>query len=300
MSDQDSHTNKYGEFRSTYKYYIDSFIALYQLKTENEEDLNSIYKMIKTELIDSNNHFPKIIVRDILNIIPYNNRYSKSYLYLAKRITDDYHVTSINKIPTISAFQFYKEYGITLYKFKEFKEIKYENPNILSENTIFRAIMNDDKERFIQFIESEEFNKDKTLYNHLYPILPDKGLSLLELCCYHGAVDCFKLLRTKFNSQITEICLRLSFLGRNQEILSECLKHQKPDGECMKYAIISHNIDFVTFLMNEHNIKIDLLACGQYKNLESFLVYFDQKNDINKYFVVSTLFDVPFSWCKYQ
>ncbi|EAY13372.1 hypothetical protein TVAG_424030 [Trichomonas vaginalis G3] len=75
--------------------------------------------------------------------------------------------------------------------------------------------------------------------------------------------------------------------------MSECLKYQTPDSECMRYAIISHNIDFVTFLMNEYNIEIDLGYCGFYNNVESFLVHFDQTNDINKCFVYSWIFNIP-------
>ncbi|EAY10925.1 hypothetical protein TVAG_260100 [Trichomonas vaginalis G3] len=75
--------------------------------------------------------------------------------------------------------------------------------------------------------------------------------------------------------------------------MSECLKIQEPDYDCMEYAIISHNIDFVTFLMNVYNIEIDLFYCGWFNNLESFLVYFDQTNDINKCFVDSAMFDTP-------
>ncbi|EAX96682.1 hypothetical protein TVAG_489650 [Trichomonas vaginalis G3] len=98
MSDQDTNTNKYSEWRSILKYHIDLYNALYQLKTENEEELNSIYKMIKTELIDSKKYLPQNIVRDILDIILYNNRYTKSYLKLAKHIVDDYHVTDVRNI----------------------------------------------------------------------------------------------------------------------------------------------------------------------------------------------------------
>ncbi|EAY18362.1 hypothetical protein TVAG_045640 [Trichomonas vaginalis G3] len=86
MSEQDVNPSKYSELQSTFKYNIDIYNALYQLKTENEEDLNSIYKIIKTELIDSKKYLPKNIIRDILDIIPYNNRYTKSYLSLAKLI----------------------------------------------------------------------------------------------------------------------------------------------------------------------------------------------------------------------
>ena len=58
-------------------------------------------------------------------------------------------------------------------------------------------------------------------------------------------------------------------------------------------AIISHNIDFVTFLMNEYNLEIDLECCGKYNNLESFLIYFNQTNNINHCFVYSVMFDIP-------
>ncbi|EAX70032.1 hypothetical protein TVAG_016350 [Trichomonas vaginalis G3] len=118
-------------------------------------------------------------------------------------------------------------------------------------------------ETFISFTEREGFDKEQTLESTLYPYqLFIEGYSLLELCCYHGAVDCFKFLRTKFNSEITQKCLNLSFLGGNQEIMSECLKYQEPNKESMEYAIVSHNIDFVTFLMNEYNLEIKLSYCG--------------------------------------
>ena len=81
MIDKDIPPNKYSELRSIYKHYIDSYIALYQLKTDKEEELNEIYKMIKTELIDSKIYPPKKIVEDVLDIILYNNRYTKSVSY---------------------------------------------------------------------------------------------------------------------------------------------------------------------------------------------------------------------------
>ena len=159
--------------------------------------------------------------------------------------------------------------------------------------------MYDDKGKFIFFTERDEFNEDQKLQSSLYPYIGEGyflflfGYLLLELCCYYGAVDYFKLLRTKFNSEITQTCLRLSFLGGNQEIMSECLKYQTPDEECMEYAIISHNIDFVTFLMNEYNLEMDLENCGWYNNMESIFVYFDQTNDVNKCFLYSARFNIP-------
>ncbi|EAX89119.1 hypothetical protein TVAG_009530 [Trichomonas vaginalis G3] len=152
--------------------------------------------------------------------------------------------------------------------------------------------MNNDKESFIIFTERDGFDKNQKLESKLY-LSTDGRYSLLELCCYHGAVDCFKLLRTKFGSNITQQCLELSFLGGNPEIMSECLKYQKPNEKCMEYAIISHNIDFVTFLKNEYDIMIYLEYCENYNNLEAFLVYFDQTNNFGQCFVYSPMFNIP-------
>ncbi|EAY21413.1 hypothetical protein TVAG_198520 [Trichomonas vaginalis G3] len=297
MSDLDNNPNKYNELRSNYKYYIDSYNALYQLKTENEEDLNLIYKIIKTELIDSKKYLSTNAIMDILNIIPYNNHYTKSYLSLIKLISDDYHVKEVSNAKLISNFLFFKEYTFKLDKSNVFEKIKSGDLDIHIENTIYRAIIYNDKERVIFFTERDGFDKNQKLKYEFYPVSIE-GLSLLELCCYHGTVDCYKLLRSKFNSEITQRCLKFSFLGGNQEIVSECLKYQKPDEECMKYAIISHNNDFVTFLMNEYNIQIDLYYCGIYNNLESFLVYFDQTNDFKNCFIYSAMFNIP-SLCGY-
>ena len=295
MSDQDIPPSKYIELRSTYKNYIDSYNALYQLKTENEGELNSIYKMIKSELIDSKKYLPQNIIIEILYIIPFNNRYTKSYLSLAKLVSDEYHVKEVKYVSYLSNFLFYKEYGIKLDKSRGFEKDHFKNLDIHTENTIYRAIMYNDKERFIIFTERDEFDKDQ---KHVSKLYPETHYTLLELCCYHGAVDCFKLLRTKFSSEITEKCLELSFLGGNAEIMSECLKYQTPNKKCMECAIISHNIDFVSFLMNEYNIEIKLDYCVEYNNLESFLVYVDQTNDINKCFVYSAMLNIP-SLCEY-
>ncbi|EAX87970.1 hypothetical protein TVAG_033620 [Trichomonas vaginalis G3] len=123
----DIHPNKFSELRSTYKYHIDSYTALYKLRTEKEEEINSIYKMTKTKLIDSNNCLPTNVIRDILHIIPYNNRYTKSYLSLAKLISDDYNVTEISNVESILNFLFWKEYGIKLDNSDDFEEFNSKN-----------------------------------------------------------------------------------------------------------------------------------------------------------------------------
>ncbi|EAY02994.1 hypothetical protein TVAG_325660 [Trichomonas vaginalis G3] len=66
----------------------------------------------------------------------------------------------------------------------------------------------------------------------------------------------------------------------------------------MDFAIASHNIDFVSFMMNEYNIKFKLIESGRFHNLHAFLVYYDQTKDINGCMAASSLFDIP-SLCEY-
>ncbi|EAY17292.1 hypothetical protein TVAG_266550 [Trichomonas vaginalis G3] len=286
-------TKIHRELKNICKYYIDSYNALYQLKTNNEEEIKSIYNKIKTELIETNKQLPRNVIKNILHIIPFNNRCTKSYLSLAKFIYDDYHIKEVKDLSLVTNYLFYKEYGIKLHKTDDFKKIQTKNLDLLSNDTIYRAIMNNDTERLIKFTESGNFYvKNQRIKSKLYPF-SENGYSLLELCCYYGSFDCFKFLRTKFKSEITQRCLNLSYLGRNQAIISECLNNEWPDEESLEYAIISHNINFVTYVMKENNFNIDVECCGQYHNIEAFLIYFDLTNDANQCFFESTMFDVP-------
>ena len=152
-------------------------------------------------------------------------------------------------------FGYLKSFLILGKKFDENYTIKQDLLAIHEEQSIHRAIIYDDIKSFISFTEMNGFNKNQMIKNTFNSPSTDDGYSLLELCCYHGAVNCFKFLRTKFDSKITFLCLQFSFLGGNPDIMSECLKSQKPNFGSMTYALISHNIDFVTFLINEYNSR---------------------------------------------
>ncbi|EAY22768.1 ankyrin repeat protein, putative [Trichomonas vaginalis G3] len=167
----------------------------------------------------------------------------------------------------------------------------------MEENTIYSSIMRDDIKSFISFTEREGFDENIKLKREIFPFSWN-GFTLLELCCYYGSDDCFKFLRTKFNSKITYTCLCFSFLSGRPEIMNKCLKSIKPDQSCMKWAIISHNIDFVEFLMNEHHIGIKLEYCCRYNNLQAFFVYLDQTNDIDNCFMFSPSFGIQ-DLCQY-
>ncbi|EAY16612.1 hypothetical protein TVAG_434490 [Trichomonas vaginalis G3] len=206
----------------------------------------------------------------------------KAYLILFKKIYDEYNPIKIHNIGRIFGCLIYSEYGIIIGKSEEYGELGYI-PTIHLEGTIWRAIMDDDKQSFVAFTQKEGFNKDKTLISEVYPPTKD-GYSYLELCCYHGSASIFKYLRAEFNAEITEKCIQLAFLRGNPDILSECVKEiiNFDRCNCMKFAIISHNIDFVTYLMNEHAMKIEsTFDCFYHLNILAFIVYMDSKGDFS-------------------
>ncbi|EAY07595.1 hypothetical protein TVAG_334070 [Trichomonas vaginalis G3] len=153
--------------------------------------------------------------------------------------------------------------------------------------------MNDDLKSCIIISNMDYFDiKPKIISYYLRVNLRTKeDYSLLDLCCYYGAVNCFKFLRTKCNLQISSNCLSLSFLSGKPDILNECLKFHIPDNECMRYAIASHNIDFVTFLVNEYDLEIQSKDCIEFNNIQAFFVYLYQINDIERHFIDSLNFN---------
>ncbi|EAY22183.1 hypothetical protein TVAG_093570 [Trichomonas vaginalis G3] len=296
--DQKAHTE---ELISKYKDYIATIDALYKLKTRNEDEIDQLFKMIKTNLFDTNLSTPKMIIQQIAGITSCCCHYFKSYWTLFKKIYEEYHPTPSITLSPVFDYFVYKEYGIVFDErskmmFEEFESNKY-SLDVHEENTIYWAIMNDDVKSLTAFTDAKSFDKNQKFYSYMYPD-PINGLSLLEVCCIHSSIECFKFLTTKFEAQVTSKCLQYAFISGSQEILNECLKSQKPNAECMLFAIYSHNMDFVNLLIKEYGIQIDLESCGTMLNLQALLAYYEQTNDIFKCFVYSAYFNIP-SLCEY-
>ncbi|EAY22747.1 ankyrin repeat protein, putative [Trichomonas vaginalis G3] len=166
--------------------------------------------------------------------------------------------------------------------------------DVHKENTIWKALIDDDLKALIPFTEENDFNPKRGIKSQFYPKDEmEKPFTLIEFCCFHGSVNCFKFLRTKFNLKITFRCVNFSMLSGVPDIMSECLKVKKPGLYSMKYAIISHNIDFVSFLMNEHDLVISMHDCYNFNNLQAYLVYLDQTQQFDKCFIYSPAFNLP-------
>ncbi|EAY06892.1 ankyrin repeat protein, putative [Trichomonas vaginalis G3] len=271
--------------------YIDAIDTIYKLKTFNKGEVLKVYNLIKQNLIEPQVYSPIKIISIICDVMLLRYRFFKSYMLIIKKIIDDYKLQNLEYCNPVVYFYLYKEFNMIF----EYGCESYDNPfpgkydfieDLDQSNSIYNAIINDDIKLFVSIAEGPGTNlyqAKKISYN------PEEfgessketlmEFTLLEFCCYHGAVKCFKFLRTRCISEITQKCLQFSFLSGVPDILNECLKYQRPDQKCMKYAIISHNIDFVTFLMNEFHLKINVNLCAKYKNISAFFAYINRKLD---------------------
>ncbi|EAY11610.1 hypothetical protein TVAG_081820 [Trichomonas vaginalis G3] len=251
----------------------DIFHRLYRLKITSAGEINAFFKEI-------DNNFGDCLKSDLLQAISSalraNNRYIMTYLTLMQKFYQKYPDLNSQHDSSLGEHILQKYFGITVTKPYQFKI-----------SNLLKSIIYDDVKLLAPFTEQNEYSHLQEIDFSYFPCVKNK-LNLLETCCYYGSVNCFKFLRSKFSSGVTKVCLQLSFLGGNPDIMSECLKYQKPNEKCMKYAIMSHNVDFVTYLMNEHNIPIDINMCIYYDNIQAFLIHFDQSNDMER-FIIGTI-----------
>ena len=256
------------------KDYSESFRALYRLHTFDEGEIDKIYQNIKSKIIETKIISPPKFVESISNAIQHNNRYLKSYFRIFEKLYEDYHPGKDYNYDISCGFDklIYDKYKFSYIDPKYHEDLS----EFLNENTIYKSILDDDIKSFIFFTGRKGFDANQTIGNSLFPFTLHE-LYLLELCCYYGSVNCFKFLRTKFNSKITRNCISFSFLGENQEIIMECLKYKKPDYKCAEYAVVAHNNDFTHFLITEYNEPPSECECPKYNNVDASLMYFDIK-----------------------
>ncbi|EAY01244.1 hypothetical protein TVAG_027120 [Trichomonas vaginalis G3] len=270
----------------------DSLKAFYKLHTHNQSKIDNIYDSIKTQ-IDS----PEKLIEQIILASKYNLRYLKSYWAIFKKLFEEFHPKRVHNISPIFDYMVFEEYGFVFQEksknsFEQFDAKNY-TLDVHEKYSIYKAIMRDDLSLFVSLTSRDDFDEDMKLRHDFYP-KKNHEYGLLELCCYYGAVQCFKFMISKFEPDITPECLQFSFLSGKPDIMNECIKVQKPDKKCMKYAIISHNIDFVTFLMREHKINIDLNHCCKFNCIEAFCAYLVHRKDYITCFINSPkLFSVP-------
>ena len=291
----------YLELASQNKEYIATFDNIYQLKSNEIDEINKIYQDIKSILIDRYHFDPETILKHIDNAFTFHLFNYKPYWALIKKIDDEYKPFT-DRLSPFCQYLFNKAYGLLISDYNKNRirvfEKFYGDLDFSKSNPLFRSILYDDISEFSRLTEIPGFYANEMIE---CPFLHEVNgkISLIELCCYFGSVNCFKILRSKFNSFITPNCLNYSFLNANPDIVKECLAFQKPNGDSLSFSIISHNIDIFIYILNECNFKIPYQKCVEYQNLQSFLIGIDRdKYNNNDFLYFSCGFNIP-SLCNF-
>ncbi|EAX92038.1 hypothetical protein TVAG_141550 [Trichomonas vaginalis G3] len=291
MSNNTISPKPYDELMARYKDYITAFDSIYKLNSNEKNEISKVYKLIKTNLIETKIIMPDQMINIISEASNNNLRYLNGYLAICKLIYDEYHPQNIVRISKFFDYFAHKEYGIFFDEKNKYKVKKFEIDRLT------KAILNDDQKALMHITQSKNFNvkqKIKNVFEHSSYI----EYSLLELCCFHGSVNCFNYLTSTYNSKITSHCLAYSFLHDNNEIREECMKAKKPNWGCMMNALVSHHNDYVLLLLKDKEFKINLETCVNHNNLQAFLIYLDQTNEMGECFQYSGGFNLP-GLCEY-
>ncbi|EAY05390.1 hypothetical protein TVAG_131240 [Trichomonas vaginalis G3] len=205
------------DYAKPYSDFIEAFEKLFLIKyNESVEDMcNIITNVLISKYQLTKNQLSTIIIK----ALHYNYASNENYIKILKNINIDYM-----KLPEL-AFPL--------------------------EGSIEFTVMHDQIDRFKEYISQKDLKND----NFLEIPWSEKNsyhISLIEACAYFGSVNIFFFLISNQKYTISKNCLRYSLIGRNTDIINECLKENQMDIECLRNIVCSHNNEMLEFVLDQN------------------------------------------------
>ncbi|EAY21306.1 hypothetical protein TVAG_166810 [Trichomonas vaginalis G3] len=159
------------------------------------------------------------------------------------------------------------------------------------EGSIEFVVMHDQIDKFKEYISQKELKNDNFLEIYKTHELERFKLSLIETCAYFGSANIFFFLISNQKYAISKKCLQYALIGRNTDIISECLKENQMDKDCLRDIICSHNNEMLEFVLEKniftykdfdgediHSTAIyeDII---KYQNLKAVFLLFDRERN---------------------
>lgn len=250
------------ESNSVYSYLIDKIQA-------NKVEWQLIYAVIRQICEISIGY-----IQEYWNIFDQLYQFSK----IKPKLYDDLYIIDV---------LFAKKYYINIKwnnKYKHFQTLKFDEIlNYYESDPMMKSIIHDDIKSFKEIIDSKPFFD-------FYQLMFNK--SLIENCCFCGAAECFKFLKS-VGVEITKKCLDYSIDGRNKTIIDECLQRCKPDKWTMKEAIRIHNFDLAVSLEQKYGIVIDIEYVTMYSDIRLFFYLMSNAKTFDKFLRCGIPFKIP-------
>ncbi|EAY04552.1 hypothetical protein TVAG_244530 [Trichomonas vaginalis G3] len=255
------------EYLHKYADIIDAYEQLFCLSSTDSADrvLDLISSIIITKY--------KVPVNDIIGSVllaaQFNYRsiilYFKIIVHLLAKLYD---------VPNLSII----DENVELFLTKEFgsAEINQIEESFPKEDEIQYIIMYDQIDRFREYVTNhsiDQFSMDAMQYYNL---------SLVEACCYFGSVNIFYFLISNYEIEINKKCLEMSIIGRNTDIINECMKNNELDRNMLDTVMTSHNNKFLEYLLErdlckpeDFSFKLIIMS----HNLKGVFLLFDKDKD---------------------
>ncbi|EAX96249.1 hypothetical protein TVAG_205350 [Trichomonas vaginalis G3] len=161
------------------------------------------------------------------------------------------------------------------------------------EGSIQFIVIHDQIDKFKEYFSQNGIKNNKFI---IIPILNKTNivtLSLIETCAYFGSVNIFYFLISDQNYKISTKCLKYSLIGKNADIINECLKENQMDMDCLREIVNSHNFEMLQFVLDRNifssndfcDSSFDFLPIFEdiikYQNLKAvFLLFEKEKSSI--------------------
>ncbi|EAX98131.1 hypothetical protein TVAG_332410 [Trichomonas vaginalis G3] len=217
------------DYATPYLDFIKAFEKLFIIKSnESVEDMCNI---ITNVLILKYQLTKKQLAQIIIKALQYNYASCDNYAKILKNIGMEINDLSDLRFPSEDSIEFTVMHD-HIDKFKDY----------ISQNKI--------KDKFfkIPILNNIQIKSDRINLSYYYRGKQENlNLSLIETCAYFGSVNIFFFLISNQKYTISKECLRYSLIGRNTDIINECLKKYLMDKDCLRDIVCSHNNSMLEF-----------------------------------------------------
>ena len=252
-----------------YNDFISAYEKLFHIKSN--DSIAEIYDLVLSILFFKYKVNINDLVLSILMAIKFNYRFVQHYINLLNLIFNKYSIPVLkSEIILNTAELLHLHFYINDLKVCQ---VEYSQNNFPRSNEIQFIIMNDQIEKFTQYVVRN------SIENICIDIPGFSDLSVLDACCYFGSVNIFHYIISNLRKDITQSCLKYSFIGGNTFIINECLKCYSIYNKCLEYIVASHNHKFLEYVLDKSLFsprEIDYETIINSKNLKAVFLMFER------------------------
>ncbi|EAY22176.1 hypothetical protein TVAG_093500 [Trichomonas vaginalis G3] len=184
------------------------------------------------------------------------------------------------------------------------------------EGSVEYMVMHDQIDKFKEYVSQKDvkFSLDiidlkdfEGLNDQDLDACDSTNLSLFEACAYFGSVNIFIFLISTQQPKISKKVLLYSLIGRNTDIINECMKHKKMNIDCLRFIVRTHFNEMLEYVIEnkifdyqdflEEEWIYDVNWCGKFDYQAPFEDIIEYQN-LKAVFLLYKKFKTKiFPWC---